>query len=73
MDKIKNSINMAKTKSKSVVFCEKSANCPKIVYTYIDSPESIQKVNETYDMIFDAVLKSQSWKDYKKAHLTKRI
>lgn len=61
---------MAKTKikkeyEKSIVFCEKSSNCPKIIYTYINSPESIQKANETYNIIFDQLLKSQSWKNKK--------
>jgi hypothetical protein len=61
---------MAKTKikegEKSIVFCEKSANCPKMIYNYIDSTESVRATNETYDWIFDQVLKSDSWKNRNK-------
>jgi hypothetical protein len=57
-----------KEHKKSFVLYEKSVTCPKIIYTYIDSPESVQKLNEVYDMIFDQVLKSESWKKYKSEH-----
>jgi hypothetical protein len=62
--KVTNECN--KNQKNGIVLFEGSADCPKIIYTYIDSPESIQKANETYDMIFDQVLNSQSWKDKKK-------
>jgi hypothetical protein len=59
-----------KTKNQniSIILADRSADCPKITYTFTDSPESVQKLNEVYDMIFDQVLKSESWKKYKSEH-----
>lgn len=44
---------------------------PKITYKFIDSKDGQESLDQAYNILFEAVLRSQSWKNWKKAHPTK--
>jgi len=67
-DEVINKYN--KNQKDGIVLFKGFKDCPRIVYNYVDSPESIQKMNRAYDILFESVLKSQNWKDRKKRSIS---